>query len=88
MHDLDKFEERAAIMEYDGKLTRFQAETLAAKEQGANRWELIGDVAKRVVEQARDRGSAMAERAGPDGLSGVQRGPEEKARPLPERDRG
>ena len=32
--DIAAFEERAAIAEYDGRLTRLQAESLAATEQG------------------------------------------------------
>jgi hypothetical protein len=32
--DIEAFEERAAIAEYDGGLTRMQAEALAAQEQG------------------------------------------------------
>ena len=32
--DIEAFEERAAIAEYDGELTRLHAETLAADEQG------------------------------------------------------
>ena len=32
--DIEAFEERAAIAEYDGGLTRLQAESLAATEQG------------------------------------------------------
>jgi hypothetical protein len=32
--DIEAFEERAAIAEYDGELTRLQAESLAAQEQG------------------------------------------------------
>jgi hypothetical protein len=32
--DIEAFEERAAIAEYDGELTRRQAEALAAQEQG------------------------------------------------------
>jgi len=31
--DIEAFEERAAIAEYDGGLTRLQAENLAAQEQ-------------------------------------------------------
>ena len=31
--DIEAFEERAAIAEYDGRLTRLQAESLAATEQ-------------------------------------------------------
>ena len=32
--DIEAFEERAAIAEFDGGLTRLQAEALAAQEQG------------------------------------------------------
>lgn len=32
--DIEAFEERAAIAEYEGGLTRLQAESLAATEQG------------------------------------------------------
>ena len=32
--DIETFEERAAIAEYDGGLTRLQADSLAAQEQG------------------------------------------------------
>lgn len=32
--DIDAFEERAAVMEYDGGLSRSEAEDLAAKAQG------------------------------------------------------
>ena len=32
--DIDAFEERAAIVEYDGGLTRQEAETIAARSQG------------------------------------------------------
>ncbi len=32
--DIDEFEERAAIAEYDGGLSRSQAENLAARAQG------------------------------------------------------
>ncbi|HEY9817750.1 MAG TPA: hypothetical protein V6D20_18380 [Candidatus Obscuribacterales bacterium] len=50
--DIEAFEERAAISEYDGGLTRLQAEALAAQEQGFAsagaywRW-LAGYVSKR-----------------------------------------
>jgi hypothetical protein len=41
MMDIDAFQERAAIVEYDGGLSRFEAETLAAKEQRLERWEAL-----------------------------------------------
>lgn len=39
--DICKFQERAAIMEYDAGISRFEAETLAAKEQGVPRHEAV-----------------------------------------------
>ena len=45
--DIEAFEERAAIIEYDGGLTRKQAEDLAAQAQGyrdANHyWQWLAD---------------------------------------------
>lgn len=41
MFDRDAFEERAAIAEFDGGLSRFEAETLAAKAQGLTRWQAL-----------------------------------------------
>ena len=76
--DRDAFEERAAIMEHDGGLTRFRAETAAAAAQGVSRWEAIGDVARRVVEAARDQRSALARQASADNLPAMQRQPEKE----------
>lgn len=39
--DIDAFEERAAIIEFDGGLSRFEAETLAAQAQGVSRWQAL-----------------------------------------------
>lgn len=39
--DHDRFEERAAIMEFDGGRSRFAAETDAAAEQGLARWQAL-----------------------------------------------
>ena len=39
--DIDAFIERSAIMEYDGGMSRFQAETAAAKAQGLTRWQAL-----------------------------------------------
>lgn len=52
--DLDKFEERAAIMEYEGGLSRYQAETAAAKEQGKKRWEVLHEIERRNSERGGD----------------------------------
>jgi len=39
--DVDQFEERAAILEYCDGMSRFEAETEAAKRQGVKRWEAL-----------------------------------------------
>ena len=70
--DRDAFEERAAIMEYDGGMTRFKAETLAAEAQGKTRWQAIGKVAGRIVERQRNQREAMAKRAGQNDMPGMQ----------------
>jgi len=54
MTDIDAFEERAAIMEFDGGLTRFKAETLAAETQGKKRWEVINEIRNRDTARQRD----------------------------------
>jgi hypothetical protein len=64
--DLDRFEERAAIMEFDGGLSRFQAETLAAQAQGFERWEVKNEIGKRNTQQARNQRSENARDAAND----------------------
>jgi hypothetical protein len=41
MIDVDQFLERAAIKEFDGGMSRYQAETEAAKAQGVPRWQAL-----------------------------------------------
>jgi len=45
--DIDAFEERAAIIQYDGGLSRSKAENLAAQGQGfkdaAHYWQVLAD---------------------------------------------
>lgn len=76
--DTDQFEERAAIMEFDGGLSRFRAETEAARAQGVSRWEAIGNVGRRIVEQARHQREALARRERKDDVPAMQRGPEKE----------
>jgi len=83
--DLDAFEERAAIMEFDGGMTRYQAETRAAQRQGFQRREVMDAIGKRNSAQARDHREAM-ERDGTHHMPGVQPGKEEQARSVSERD--
>lgn len=73
----DAFEERAAIMEYDGGLSRFDAETRAAQEQGKTRWEALGEIGKRLVAEARDHRAAN-EWHGSDNVPGMQPHTQEK----------
>lgn len=55
--DLDAWHERAAIMEFDAGMSRFAAETAAAKAQGKTRWEVL-EYEKRIghSERSGDRG--------------------------------
>jgi hypothetical protein len=82
--DLDRFEERAAIMEFDGGMTRFQAETLAAQAQGRQRWEFKDEISKRNSEKARDQRSADARHPAHD-LPGMQRASAQEVGPLSKR---
>ena len=88
--DIDAFEERAAIAEFDGGQTRFQAETMAAQAQGVTRWQALKII--RGTKDAngsghsqgcRDTGPAMAGQSCPDDLPGMQRGAKEENRPVP-----
>lgn len=85
--DHEAFEERAAIKEYEGGLSRFRAETEAAAEQGATRWEALGHVAGRVVEKSRHQRETVAQRNGKDNLPEVQPASKEENRPVLERKR-
>ena len=90
--DVDQFEERAAIAEFDGGATRFAAETMAAQEQGVARWQAL-KLAKEARDAQRDGHSAggghsaapVAREQRPVDLPGMQPAPEEKNRSMPER---
>ena len=97
----DQFTERAAIREFDAGMSRFDAETAAAQEQGMARWQALQLVKEH--EDANGRGPAVAAghqahamggQRDADDLPRVQRQPQEEARPVsvgqPEdgRDRG
>lgn len=67
MFSADSFEERAAIMEFCGGMSRFQAETMAAKAQGVSRWEALqlvkeafGEDGARNSIQGKDNDQTMA----------------------------
>lgn len=82
----DTFEERAAIMEFDGGLSRYQAEVEAAKAQGVARWQALKAVndAKHIgnSEQARDNGQAD-KRHGSGNMPALQPASAQQVGPLP-----
>ena len=84
MFDIDQFEERAAIMEHNGGLSQFAAETAAAKAQGKTRWEAMNAVRMGHSAKARNHSEATAGQPA-DNLPAMQRGTEKQNRPLSER---
>ena len=90
MFDADIFEERAAIMEYCGGMSRFEAETQAAKAQGLLRWQALMELrnANRAghPEQGGDRRQTMDRGSCEDDVPGVQREQGQEDGPMPERD--
>ena len=88
MLDLDQFLERAAIMEFCGGLSRFEAETQAAKAQGVTRWQALEAVKNANVIGHSGQGGNIGKEAirhGSDNLPRVQPDPQEQIRPMPER---
>ncbi len=84
MIDLDAWEERAAILEFDWGMTRFAAETEAARRQGFKRWELIHALRERDLERARDHGAEVV-RNHANNLPAMLGGSEEQKGPMPQR---
>lgn len=87
MFDADAFVERAAIREYDGGLTRFRAETLAAQDQGTSRWEALRHEANDIG----DTPGTGHQRSVADGdaardMPAMQPAQAQEDRPMPERD--
>ena len=88
--DIDQFENTAAWLEFCDGMTRFQAETEAARRQGVSRWQAME--AKRDAERdghtqrGGDLDQAMARQQRPDDLPRVQRAPQEESRSMLERD--
>ncbi|NPD15768.1 hypothetical protein HOY34_11195 [Xinfangfangia sp. D13-10-4-6] len=87
--DIYAFEERAAIMEFNGGLSRFEAETRAARAQGRSRWQAMLEVRNADrngnSQGAQDHGSPMVGHHA-DHLSAVQPDPTEQDGSLPQRD--
>lgn len=88
MFDRDTYEERAAIIEFDGGLSRFDAETRAAQAQGLTRWQAL-----EAIRNGNRMGNPSAarhhrqenNRNHKDALPGVQPAPAQQDRPMPER---
>ncbi|MDF1706915.1 MAG: hypothetical protein P1U72_02355 [Paracoccaceae bacterium] len=81
----DCFEERAAIMEFCGGMTRFQAETLAARAQGVSRWkalrlakEAFGENGAGNPQQGEDHSETMAREQCEDNMPAMQFRPNEE----------
>jgi len=88
--DVDMFDERAAILEYCEGMTRFAAETEAARRQGFTRWQAMKAVrnAKRGgnSSRSRDHCASMARQQCQDDMPKMQRSAAQENRSLPERD--
>lgn len=85
MIDLDEWEERSAILEFDQGMTRYAAETEAARRLGFRRFEAVNAKRERDTAAARDHGSEARGNVEND-LPRVQRPAAEQERPVPERD--
>lgn len=86
MVNLDEFEERSAIMEFDGGLSRFDAETRAARAQGFKRHEVLDAIRNRDLALGGDNRPAVDGQRGSHDVPGMQRAAEEENRSMPERD--
>lgn len=87
MVDLDAWEERAAIMQFDAGMSRFEAETQAAKQQGFTRWEVLEIINANRIGNTRQGGDNRPAHVGngSDNLPGMQPASEAQDRAMPER---
>lgn len=88
MLDVDAFIERAAIMEIEGGLSRFAAETAAAQAQGMTRWQALEGVrnADGVGNPSAGRDQRpQSQRDAAHHMPGVQRDAAQQDRSMPER---
>lgn len=82
MIDLVEWEERSAIREFDGDVSRFEAETETSKEFGVNRWEVIDAINRRDFKQAPDT-SEQAARDNTNDMSTMQSHAQKQKRQMP-----
>lgn len=83
--DLDQFEERSAIMEFDGGMSRFEAETRAAQAQGYQRHEVMNAIRERDFARGGDHSSEVDRGQRADNVSAMQRDTAQEDRPVSER---
>lgn len=80
--DLDRFEDTAAWLEFCDGMSRFAAETEAARRQGFKRYEVMNAIRERNSERGGDIACPAVRNAAYD-VSDVQRASAQEARPLP-----
>ncbi len=88
MLDLCELEERAALMEFDGGLSRFDAETKSAEAQGYTRWQAMQEVRRensRGDTQRAGHNGTTDERDSSHNVPGVQPTSTQQDRAVPER---
>lgn len=87
---LDAWAERSAIMEFDGGMSRFEAETRAAESLGVTRHEMLKGAGDEIggghSARGRDTDAPLARQPRKDDLSGVQRNAAEENRPMSQPD--
>jgi len=84
--EFEAWNERAAIMEFDGGLTRFKAESQAAEAMGRKRWEFVNHANSRGHSGRGGDNGSTAGRDAENHLPGVLGQAEEEERPMPVRD--
>lgn len=90
MADLDQFEHTAAWLEFCDGMTRFQAETEAARRQGLTRWQMM-EAARNAERNGHSEGGgdldpALDGQRGADNVPGVQPREAQEAGRMSERD--
>lgn len=76
--ELDFWNERAAIMQFDAGMSRFRAETKAAQAMGRQRWEFVDAERKRDFASGGDHRQAVAGQQRKDNVPAMQRAPEKE----------
>lgn len=83
--EMDLWQERAAILEFDAGMTRFEAETKAAEAMGRKRWEFINENSRGDTGGGRNISQAASGDA-KNSLPGMQPASEKEKRSVPSGD--